>query len=153
MEPDEVLASIRRSLLLILWLGTAGLGAELLLIGHLEGPWQLAPVVLLALGLVTLGWLAVAPGVPAIRALQLLMALFVVSGAIGVGLHYQGNEEFEREMYPTLEGLDLVRQTLTGATPVLAPGSMALVGLVGLAMTYRHPALSGRARRGLKETM
>jgi len=34
-----------------------------------------------------------------------------------------------------------VEQILTGATPVLAPGSLSLIGLVGLAHTYRHPAL------------
>ena len=50
------------------------------------------------------------------------MALFVLSGGIGVALHYRGNVEFELEMYPSLSGLELVRKTLTGATPVLAPG-------------------------------
>jgi hypothetical protein len=35
----------------------------------------------------------------------------------------------------------LISKTLTGATPVLAPGSMSLLGFVGLAFTYRHPAL------------
>jgi hypothetical protein len=60
---------------------------------------------------------------------------------IGVGLHYTGNAEFEVEMYPSLSGLALVGGALTGATPVLAPGSMTLLGLVGLAYTYRHPRL------------
>jgi hypothetical protein len=39
-------------------------------------------------------------------------------------------------------GFELVRNTLTGATPVLAPGSMSLLGLVGLAQVYRHPSLA-----------
>ena len=72
------------------------------------------------------------------------MACFVASGVLGVGLHYRGNVEFERELYPALAGMELVRKTLTGATPVLAPGSMALLGLVGLCLTFRHPALRGR---------
>jgi hypothetical protein len=63
-----------------------------------------------------------------------------------VGLHYHGNEEFELEMYPSLSGMQLVSETLTGATPVLAPGSMALLGVVGLASTYRHPVLRGPVR-------
>jgi hypothetical protein len=37
--------------------------------------------------------------------------------------------------------MSLISKTLTGATPVLAPGSMSLLGVVGLAFTYRHPAL------------
>ena len=59
----------------------------------------------------------------------------VASGLAGVILHYRGNEAFELEMYPTLSGAALVFETITGATPVLAPGSMALLGLVGLAAT------------------
>jgi hypothetical protein len=43
-------------------------------------------------------------------------------------------------MYPTMEGAELIRKTMTGATPVLAPGTMALLGIVGLTYAYRHPA-------------
>ena len=39
-------------------------------------------------------------------------------------------------MYPSMAGMKLVRDTLTGATPVLAPGSMALLRLVGLAAVH-----------------
>jgi hypothetical protein len=58
-----------------------------------------------------------------------------------VGLHLNGNVEFERELHPDERGLEFVRKTVAGATPVLAPGSMSLLGIVGLAFTYRHPAL------------
>ena len=68
------------------------------------------------------------------------MLAFVASGGLGVALHYRGNEAFELEMYPSRAGFELVRETLTGATPVLAPGSMSLLGLVGLVVTYRHPS-------------
>jgi hypothetical protein len=77
----------------------------------------------------------------AIRTLQILMVVFVASGLIGVVLHYKGNEAFELEMSPSRTGLSLMSKTLTGATPVLAPGSMCLLGIVGLAFTHRHPAL------------
>jgi hypothetical protein len=79
------------------------------------------------------------------------MGLFVLSGGIGVVLHYQGNVAFELEMYPTLSGMELVSRTLTGATPVLAPGSMTLLGLVGLAATYRHPLVQQRPFFGREE--
>jgi hypothetical protein len=129
----ERLAGVRRFLLLTLAAGMAGMGLELLFIGHVEDRLQLVPVLLLAGGLAALAWYAARPGPASARAVQVLMALFVASGVLGVGLHYRGNQEFEREMYPTITGLELVRKTLTGATPVLAPGSMALLGLVGLA--------------------
>jgi hypothetical protein len=131
------LAALRRFLLMTLLVGTAGMGTELLFIGHLEDRMQLVPVVLLTAGVAALLWHALRPGTASIRVVRLLMSLFVGSGMLGVGLHYRGNLEFEREMYPTMAGLELVRNTLTGATPVLAPGSMALLGVVGLAAVYR----------------
>jgi hypothetical protein len=117
--------------------GVLGMGTELLLIGHVEGTLQIVPVSLLAAGLVVLLWFFMRPTAASRRALQALMVLFVVIGAVGVVLHYRGNQAFELEMYPELAGWPLVEQTLTGATPVLAPGSMALLGLVGLAATFK----------------
>ncbi len=134
---DLTLASLRRFLLVTLIAGAAGMGVELMFIGHVEDRLQLVPVVLLTAGVAALLWHAVRPGAASVRAVRLLMMLFVGSGVLGVGLHYRGNHEFEREMYPTMAGVELVRNTLTGATPVLAPGSMALLGLVGLAAVHR----------------
>jgi hypothetical protein len=127
---------MQRFLLLTLVAGIAGMGLELLFIGHVEDRLQLVPVVLLAGGLVAAAWQAVWPSRTSVLIVRGLMALFVVSGLLGVGLHYRGNHEFEREMYPSMAGIELVRKTLTGATPVLAPGSMALLGLVGLAAVH-----------------
>jgi hypothetical protein len=76
------------------------------------------------------------PRAASVMALRAVAILFVAAGVIGVGLHYDGNAAFELEMYPGTRGLDLVRKTLTGATPVLAPGSMVLLGLVALAYSY-----------------
>ena len=72
------------------------------------------------------------------------MAAFVIAGVAGVILHYRGNAEFELEMHPAVRGFDLFRDAMMGATPALAPGTMAQLGLLGLASTYRHP----RLRRG-----
>lgn len=141
----NTVARIRRLLLGTLAAGMIGIGTELLLLGHFESVQQQIPLVLLALGALTLGWHAAAPQPTTVRALQATMALFIVAGAIGVGLHYQGNVEFELEMYPSMGGFELVQKTLTGATPVLAPGSMTLLGLIGLAHTYRHPRLRADA--------
>ena len=120
-----------------------GTGAELLLLGHTEGFWQWAPLVLMAVSLVTLGWRVVARGARSLRVFQSTMVLFVLSGAVGLWLHYHGNAEFELEMYPTLQGFELFLESVTGATPTLAPGTMLELGLLGLAYTYRHPALGG----------
>jgi hypothetical protein len=145
MPLPDASTRIRTFLLATLAVGIIGMSAELLLIGHAESVQQLIPLVLLALGAVTLGWHAVGPRPVTVRALQAAMTLFVVSGAVGVWLHYQGNVEFELEMYPSRGGIELVQKTLTGATPVLAPGSMTLLGLIGLTHTYRHPCIHGGA--------
>ena len=139
--PDPA-ARIRMYLLATLAIGMTGMITELLLIGHRETASQQIPLVLLGLGIVVAAWHAAAPRALTVRALQLTMLLFVVSGAVGVALHYRGNVEFELEMYPAMSGLELVQKTFTGATPVLAPGSMTLLGLIGLTHTYKHPYLN-----------
>jgi len=132
---------IRAFLLVTLAIGMIGMTSELLLIGHRETVLQQIPLVLLGFGIVAAAWHAAAPRATTVRALQMTMLLFVVSGVVGVALHFRGNVEFELELYPGLGGVELVQKTLTGATPVLAPGSMALLGLIGLTHAYKHPCL------------
>ena len=141
MSQPDVTSAIRRYLLLTLAVGMAGMTTELLLIGHVESVQQLIPVVLLGLCAAVLAWHAAAPRAMTVRTLQVTMVLFLLSGLVGVSLHYRGNLEFELEMYPSMRGFEMIQKTLTGATPVLAPGSMALLGLIGLTYSYRHPCL------------
>ena len=68
------------------------------------------------------------------------MVMVLLSGGLGVFLHFKGNIEFEKEMYPSMSGFELIWESLKGATPSLAPGAMALLGIVGLVYCYRHPA-------------
>jgi hypothetical protein len=88
-----------------------------------------------------------------LRALRVVMALFVVVGCVGVYLHYSGNVEFELEMYPTMSGTKLMWESLKGATPVGAPGFMTHIGLLGLAATWRHPRLARIPRASNPENM
>ena len=150
-EPPA-LSRLRTILLWTLVFGAAGMMCELLLIGHDESTAQFVPLVLLATGILAAAVLLAAPTRGRLRVLQLLMALFLGAGILGIGLHYQGNNEFELEMYPALSGVELMSKTLTGATPVLAPGSMSLLGVIGLALTYRHPLLRNHALEIAEET-
>lgn len=140
----RTLARLRVLLMTTLVVGILGMAAELLLLDHTEGWQQQLPLVLLAAGLLACMGHAVRPSAGTVRLMQAMLVLFVVSGALGVLLHYKGNVEFELEMYPDMTGMELFRKTMTGATPVLAPGTMLLLGLVGLAYTYRHPRLISR---------
>ena len=109
-----------------------------------EGFWRWGPIVRLASSLPVFAWHAVAPRPATARAVQMLMLLFIVAGGIGLGQHYLGNMAFELEMRPALEGRELFVRTVMGATPTLAPGTLSLLGFIGLASTYRDPALESR---------
>ena len=138
---SNTLAVIRWFLMAILLMGLLGTGVELLLLEHTEGFWQWVPLLLISVGVIVLCWGVLYPGRRNIRVLQGTMILLVLSGLVGFILHYQGNTEFELEMYPSLKGMELVWEAIRGATPTLAPGAMIQLGLLGLVYTHRHPQL------------
>jgi hypothetical protein len=135
---------LRRTLLAILTLGVGGTAADLVLLGHYENAWEVAPLGVLGLGFVAILAAWAGPEGRAVPAIRSSSALFVVTGAVGLYQHYRGNVEFELEMYPTMRGLELFWKALTGATPSLAPGSMVMLGLVGFAHGYASPRAPGR---------
>ncbi len=146
-QQSTTLGAIRWFLMAILLMGLLGTGVELLLLEHTEGLWQWVPLLLIAIGLIVLSWGLLYPGRRNIRVLQGTMILFVLSGLVGLILHYEGNAEFELEMYPSLKGLELFWEAIRGATPTLAPGTMIQLGLLGLAYTIRHPQLGSSKKR------
>jgi hypothetical protein len=140
---SETLATIRKLLFAALAVGVIGTTGELVLLRHIDKPAQWIPLVCLVAAVPVLIWHASSPGVASVRTLQALMLAFIGLGVVGVGLHYDGNVEFQRELNPSERGWTFIRKTVAGATPVLAPGSMVLLGLVGLAHAYRHPSADG----------
>jgi hypothetical protein len=138
---SKTLAGIRRGLLAMLLVGLTGTGVELILLGHVEGATQYIPLILSAVALATAVWHAIRPTRLSVKALQVVMCLCLIAGAAGVVLHYRGNLEFELEMYPTMSGTELITKVATGATPILAPGTMTLLGAIGLLHAHRHPAV------------
>lgn len=143
MTTDRTLpdgSSLRPLLLALLAIGAAGLEVELLLLEHYESAWQFTPLVLLAVVLVGAALVWRRPSPSTVRFFQVIMLLCVAAGVVGVFLHYRGNVEFELEREP-LHGLRLFWEAIRGATPALAPGAMAQLGLLGLVYCYRHPAL------------
>ena len=133
----------RRILLAIFLLGIAGISTELWLMGHTEDAYQLIPLGLAGLAIVTVVPAALRPSPEPLRLFQAVMLLFLVSGVLGAYLHFQVNMEFQLEMDPALSGLALYRKAILAKTPpALAPGAMIQLGLIGLAYTFRHPALT-----------
>lgn len=119
--------TIRRQVVWLLVFTSVGLIVELLLTKHWDGIWQVVPLVLLGLGLLVVMGRATA------RVVQGVMGLFILSGLVGSFLHYRGKFEFAVERNPALKGWALVRETLKGTSPpILAPGAMIAIGLLGL---------------------
>jgi hypothetical protein len=147
-SPRAILVTLRRLLLCLLILGIGGTATELLLIGHDEDRWQLIPLILLTLAApASLVMLATAPrrAATATRLFQATMVLLILSGGLGSLLHYRASMEFKQEMDPSLRGFALFSSVIHAkAPPTLAPGSMALLGLLGLASVFRleEPATS-----------
>ena len=94
---------------------------------------------MLLAGLASCVWLGANPGPAALRTFQAIMAIFIISGLAGLYFHYAGNVEFAIERDSSLSGVALAWKALRGATPALAPGALAQLGLLGLAYTYTRP--------------
>jgi hypothetical protein len=118
----------RRILLAILVVGIAGVSLELWLMAHTEDFYQLIPLWLAALGVIAMAAVVLRPSTGTVRLVQAVMLLFLISGIVGMYLHFQVNMEFQLEMDPALSGLALMIQ----------------LGLIGLAYTFRHPAVGPR---------
>ena len=143
VERVDVADGYRRFLL-----GTAaaiyvGAAVELALVGHYASLSQIAPFVLIALGLGSVAWAHVGGGGAgrALWAVRASSALVVVGSVVGVVLHVLGNLEFEREVHPDAPLAGALWEAARGASPLLAPGALALAGVLAAAATWRHPAL------------
>lgn len=130
---------LRKFLLALIFLGMGGLSAELLLIEHTESFTQWIPLGCLGAGLATTLAVALRPARATLKVFRIVMVAFAAAGAVGVYYHYAGNVEFALERSSELRGFGLIWEALTGATPALAPGALAQIGLLGLVYAYGHP--------------
>ncbi len=149
-EPVEApgLRMMRRMMLLLLTVAMIGTAVDLMLLDHHEDVWQMVPLGLIALGVVSVAVAAMRGGAGAVTLMRVTMALFICAGFVGMGLHYAGNIEFQREMDPGLGGWTLFMKSITAkAPPALAPAAMIQMGLLGLLYTYQHPALRHRLQQ------
>ena len=152
-EEGRTIAILRRALVILFLFGVVATTVELLLLEHTEDLSQLIPLALMGASVPALLWFLAVRGRASLRTHQVLMGFFAVSGLVGLYLHYRGNVEFEREMYPSLGGFGLFWEAIKGATPTLAPGTMIGLGLLGLLCTYRHPALNWPDRTSTDTTV
>lgn len=141
MSAEIVAARLRRFLLVLaalLCLGTLG---ELVLTDHLEEPLQYVPFVLCGVGLIAIAVVFFQPQRKTIWALRVIMVLVALGACLGVYEHLAGNQAFALEINQQASGSELLVDTLTGASPALAPGVLIITAIVAQAATYFHPAL------------
>jgi len=136
---------VRALLLGLVLFGAAGLVAELYLMEHYDSWTQIVPFAVLGCGLAVGVSLAYRSTRRMVRVFQAVMWAAVLTGLVGLWLHYRGNAAFELEIDPSARGFDLVWGALRGAIPILAPGSFVQLGLLGIIWSHRHPALRPEA--------
>ena len=137
----ETVSAIRSIILAVILLGLAGTGLELVFVNHFESSAQWVPVVLICLALLVLGAYGLVRAAALLRVFQAVMIMFIVSGAAGIGLHYQHDAERAQKDFPGIQGAELLRTAVSQEAPLLAPGAMIELGILGLAYVFRHPVL------------
>jgi hypothetical protein len=134
---DSVVERLRLWVLGVLALGLIGTVTELILLEHYEQALQFVPLVLIVLAVVVLAWHMLQPGTGSLRTLQIVMALFVLAGFAGMAAHFNGSAEYQLELNPDMSNWELLEKILHAkAPPLLAPGMMLWMGLLGLAYAY-----------------
>ncbi len=134
---------LRRWILVILVLGLLGTVTELVLLEHYEQPLQFVPLVLIVAAVGVLWWEVKRRDVASRRATQIVMALFVLAGFVGFAAHFQGSAEYQLELNPDMSNWELLEKILRAkAPPLLAPGMMLELGLLGLAYVFSDSRIS-----------
>jgi hypothetical protein len=147
LEGDHV-EVLRLWILGVPLLGLLGTVTELVLLSHYEQPLQLVPVVLIALAIVALVWQWLRRDTMSLNVILVLMALFVVAGFLGVIAHFEGSAEFQRDLDPSMSTWELLVKVFRAkAPPLLAPGMMLQLGLLGLAYGLSDTRYRERAKR------
>jgi hypothetical protein len=138
---------LRRIVVALVALGLLGITAELLLIEHVETVSQLVPVVVMPVAAALLVPVALGVEPRSAMALRLALAAVVAAGLFGVALHLYESWEFQAEIDPSIGPAQQAWAALRAQSPPsLAPGQIALLGLLGLAAAA--PASKPATREG-----
>ena len=112
---------------------------ELFLQEHTGGGVQNLPFIACGLGLLATGILSFGPQTDAARrSAWTLLGLVVAASSFGVWEHVEHNYAFTREIKPTLTVGQAFLDSLFGASPLLAPGILALAAFLAWASSVRR---------------
>ena len=138
MSAAEVLRRLRLFLLALSSMLFAGTISELIFVNHTEDAIQWVAFGLAGIGLlVTLAFLIHRRRITLVI-LRMSMILVILGSGFGVYQHVSNNIAFEREIQPNSTFGHLIWKGVSGANPLLAPGTLAIAGLLALAGAYKH---------------
>ncbi len=146
MNSNDVLRRLRLFLLVLASLVFAGALFELVLSEHTETLVQWIPFILSGLGIAAILAALISPQRLTLIALRLVMVLVVLGSLLGVYEHLVNNIGLELEIRPNATVVSVFMETLKGASPLLAPGMLAVAAIIAIAATYYHPALLGNKK-------
>jgi hypothetical protein len=154
-QASERFQQFKRILFAVFLITAVATNIELLLVGHTEDLWQWTPLILIWFGIFVLLIHAVVGRKINLQIFQATMLIFILSGIVGLFLHYKAKMEFKLEMDPSLQGFDLFIKTLRGGTlpPVLAPGMMIQLGCIGFLYSYCHQSLHSAITSNMNEEL
>ena len=138
MSTAEVLRRLQLFLLVLSSLLFTGTLLELWLVNHTEDLIQWVAFVLAGLGLLATLTVLFRRRRTTVLLLRVCMLAVVLGSFFGIYEHVINNIAFEREIQPNATFSQLVRMGLGGANPLLAPGTLAVAGLLALAGAYKY---------------
>jgi hypothetical protein len=144
MAQQTVEQRLRRFLLAVVAAIFIGSIFELILLDHHEETLQWVPFIVSGIGFIMVGAVWFTPSPTAIKAFRWVMAGVALTSIVGIGLHFNGNLEFTREINPSYSLAESIWPAMKGSYPLLAPGILFLAGILGIAAMYRHPLLDER---------
>ena len=112
---------------------------ELYLTEHFEDTQQYIPFVVSGLGFAAVVLFALLRNKPMMWVLRLVMVAVIGASLLGMYYHLSGNFAFELDIRPNATRDEVVMDALRGANPLLAPGILAIAGLISLIATYEFP--------------
>jgi hypothetical protein len=156
-NPGDLLAPrLRRGLLWLAGLTSAGIAVELAVERHWTQPGQLIAWGALAALLVAIALVGRGPSARRVRIVRVLAGLVMITSLVGMWQHVAANYDAGPldfrftsvwDSLPELSRWWLAVSKTVGAAPPLAPGALAQAALAVLLATVGHPALRPRPER------
>lgn len=113
---------------------------ELVFVGHWNENIQYLPFALSISGLAVIAFAYARPGRNSMSLLRWTMVTVASCSLIGFYEHMHNNYTFWLEIQPNTTTAELIKATLTGGIPVLAPGILLLGAVLGWLAVYNEPS-------------